>query len=186
MTFGFLSALQQAPPGQPSSTPGQPGGVEIRDIAPPVDVFPYPLWQVAIVAAVALILLALLGWWIARRMANRPVSPPPSPRAVALRALEELRGMVQKLEPYAFSIAVSDVLRHFMDGQYGFRAERQTSPEFLASISQSATLTPEDRRLLADFLERCDLIKFARVSGDEETNRALLESAGAFVQGGRA
>lgn len=185
MMFGFLSALQQVPSGQPAASP-PPGGVEIRDIAPPVDVFPYPLWQVALVAAVALILLGLLVWWIARRMSRRPAAPPLSPRAVALRSLEELRGMVHQLEPYAFSIAVSDVLRHFIDRQYGFQAELQTSPEFLASITQSRTLTVEDRGLLADFLERCDLIKFARVGGSEETNRALLESAGAFVQGGQA
>ncbi len=184
MRSGFLPAIEQAPPAKPAPVP--PGSLEIRDIAPPVDVFPYPLWQVGLAAAVVLALLGLLIWWIARRLSRPSIVPPLSPRAAALRALEELRGKVRELEPYTFSIAVSDVLRHFVDGQYGFRAERQTSPEFLATISQSPTLTEEDRGLLADFLERCDLIKFARIGGSEETNRALLESAAAFVQGGRA
>lgn len=184
MTPRFLSAIQQAPSGDPGSAP--PAGVQIRDIAPPVDVFPYPMWQVILVAAVALILLGLLIWWIARLIKNRPTPPPPSPRALALRSLEELRAKVNQLEPYAFSIAVSDVLRHFADGQFGLRAEKQTSPEFLASISQFDALTEDDRRLLADFLEQSDMIKFARIGGSEETNRALLESAAAFVQGGPA
>ena len=184
MTPRFLSAIEQAPPGGPGSSPA--GGVQIRDIAPPVDVFPYPMWQVVLVAIVALILLALLIWWIVR-LIKRGANPPlPTPREVALRSLAELRAKVTEQEPYAFSIAVSDVLRHFVDGQFGFRAEKQTSPEFLASISQSQTLTKDDHRLLADFLEQSDMIKFARIGGSEETNRGLLESAAAFVQGGRA
>ena len=90
------------------------------------------------------------------------------------------------MEPYAFSIAVSDVLRTYVGAQYRLPAREQTSPEFLAEISQVHDFTDDDRRLLKDFLERADLIKFARVDADEQVSESLLSAAVAFVQGGRA
>jgi len=38
--------------------------------------------------------------------------------------------------------------------------------------------------LLRDFLDRCDLIKFARYQATADDSRQLLEEAGRFVEGG--
>ncbi len=158
----------------------------IRDIAPPLDVFPYPPWMVAIAIGAAVLVAALLAWLLVRWWRNRPAAPPPSPRSMALRELEKLRGQVQKLDPYAFSIAVSDVLRSFIGAHYGMHAREQTSPEFLAAISSASRFSPDERTLLAHFLERADMIKFARVDATTEDSEQLLSSASAFVQGGHA
>ncbi len=173
----FLAALRDA-----VSTPAPPS---IHDIAPPLDP-PFPLW-LKIAIGVGIFTLLVLAIWGGVRLAKRkPVVPPITPRAAALRELEQLRAQVQTLAPYDFSIAVSDVLRRFVDAQFLLRAGKQTSPEFLASIQQSTAFSDGDRRLLADFLERCDLIKFARVDANSANSEALLESAVAFVQGGAA
>ncbi|MEA3212993.1 MAG: hypothetical protein QOE70_6050 [Chthoniobacter sp.] len=157
----------------------------IKDIAPPVEVFPYPLWMVVTAGILAVLLLAglvaLIWYWLKRR----PPPPPPTPRAIALRGLEGLRGKVQALDPYAFSIAVSDVLRTYIGAEYRLHAPQQTSPEFLASISKSVKFSDSDRQLLAGFLERCDLIKFARIDADAAESSRLLESAFDFVRGSR-
>ncbi|MHA3773264.1 DUF4381 family protein [Verrucomicrobiota bacterium sgz303538] len=183
ITF-FVAAIQQAPPQQPGQAPDSPQDL-IRDIAPPVDV-PIPAWQWALIGIGAVALLALLVWLFLRWRSQRPTAPPPTPRAIALRDLEALRPQVRTLDPYQFSIAVSDVLRTFVGGQYGLRAREQTSPEFLAEIAQAPGFTPQDKQLLAAFLERCDLIKFARVQADERVSEELLASAVAFVHGGHA
>ena len=159
---------------------------EIKDIAPPIDVFPWPPWMIALTAVAALALLALLAWLVARWLRNRPAPPPPSARSVALRELEKLRAQVQKLDPYAFSIALSDVLRRYIGAQYGLHAIEQTSPEFLAAIARAPQFTDDDRALLAKFLDRCDMIKFARIDATSTDSQELLASAIAFVQGGRA
>ena len=167
-------------------TPAPPPVPEIRDIAPPVDVFPYPLWMVLTAAAIALALLGLAAWLFIRWWKKRPKPAPPTPRAIAMRELESLRMRVEGIEPYRFSIAVSDVLRGFVAAQYGLRATKQTSPEFLASIAQARQFTPDDRTLLAEFLEHSDLIKFAHIDATSADSSALLRSAIAFVQGARA
>jgi hypothetical protein len=176
----FLAALNSAPP---SSSPSP---VEIRDIVPPVDVFPYPLWMVIVAATLAALLLGLLIWWIVRWIRRRPAPPPPGATTIALRELEQLRQQMNEMEPYTFSIAVSDVLRIFISkAKFRLPATQQTSPELLAAISGSALFSEEDRALLGRFLEKCDMIKFARLQASSGDNVELVEGALAFVRGGQ-
>ncbi len=156
---------------------------EIRDIAPPVEVFPYPLWMVVTAAAVALLVVGALVWLLVRWLTRRPGPPPPTPREVALRQLTEARGEMETTDPHAFSIRVSDILRRYITVQYGLRATRQTSPEFLASMAGEKDFPDEQKALLSVFLEKCDLLKFARIEAGADENATLLEQARRFVEG---
>ena len=60
---------------------------QIRDIVPPVDVFPYPIWLVA-AGAIAAALIVVLIVWLVIRLIPRKQAPPPMPHAVALAALQ--------------------------------------------------------------------------------------------------
>ncbi|MEO6786443.1 MAG: DUF4381 family protein [Chthoniobacteraceae bacterium] len=183
----ILAALQPASPPAAQSAPSAAAPdplAGLRDIAPPVDV-PWPPWVWWAIGVGSVVLLALLTWlvvWLARR---KPKTPPPTARMIALRALEELRAHIRELDPYAFSVRVSDVLRTYVSGQFDLHATTQTSPEFLASIADSPRFSGEDRKLLATFLERCDMLKFARIEAHAEENGELLTAAAAFVQGTR-
>lgn len=100
--------------------------------------------------------------------------------------LERLREQISQTEPYPFSIEVSNALREFVSEEFKVRATRQTSPEFLAAASASPLFSAEDKTLLAAFLEKADLIKFARLAASSSDSEALLEQACRFVEGGRA
>jgi hypothetical protein len=183
-SFG-LAAITAAP-----GTPAPAAGAEvpeIRDIAPPLDVFPYPPWMVAVAATLVLIILGLLVWLIVKWVRSRPGPPPLSAFQVALGELEKLRARSSELEPYSFSIAVSDVLRTFItNARFRLPATHQTSPEFLAAISDSPLFSEKDRTLLAGVLEKTDMIKFARWQATSADNVELVESALTFVRGGQA
>jgi hypothetical protein len=173
----IFAAIQSAPAPDPLAG--------LRQNAPPVDV-PWPPW-VWWCIGVGIVVLAAMLIWLGYRLAHRkPKTIPPTPKQIALRALEDLRARATQMEPYEFSVVVSDVLRKYVSDQYHLRATQQTSPEFLASLSAANEFTVEDRALLGAFLERCDLLKFARISANEEENVELLRSAAAFVQGARA
>src|SRR5579871_6529161 len=59
------SALGPINPSQTMPTPAAtPLKDAVHDIAPPVDVFPYPPWMVATIIAVAVVLFALLIWFV--------------------------------------------------------------------------------------------------------------------------
>lgn len=158
----------------------------IRDIAPPVYVFPYPAWMVYCGIALLVLVLACIVWLAVRWVKRKPAAPPPTPRQIALAALDEARARIQATDPYAFSIFVSDILRTYISRQYSLHATQQTSPEFLASIASHAKFADDERRLLANFLEKCDLLKFARIGASADENASLLEQAILFVKGGRA
>jgi hypothetical protein len=173
-------------PGAASSPMASPAPVEIHDIAGPVSI-PYPTWMIVAAGAAALIVLGLIVWGIIVLVRRQPAPPPPSPMAVALQHLQWLRTQVDKIAPYDFSVSVSDVLRTFISSaKFQLPATRLTSPEFLATIANSASFTESDRALLSRFLEKCDMIKFARMDATSADNTELVESALAFVQGGQA
>jgi len=130
--------------------------------------------------------IAAIVWAVVRHIKNRPKLPPPTPRELALAALERLRGRIAKTEPYPFSIEVSDVLRGFVAAEFRVRATQQTSPEFLAAAAASPRFSESDKELLATFLEKADLIKFARLAASACDSEQLLEQARRFVEGGGA
>jgi hypothetical protein len=171
------SSFAQAPQAEPTAIP-------IKDIAPPVDVLPWPMWMVWTAATAALVFIGLLGWLAFRLWKRRPLPPPPTPREIALADLEKAKAQIHALDPHTLSILVSDVLRRYVSAQFNLRATQQTSPEFLASIAELPRFSDAEKMQLAEFLEKCDLIKFAHVETTVDDNSALLDQAVLFVKGG--
>lgn len=131
-----------------------------------------------------LAVLVLLGCWaLWRYLSRRRPEAPRDPRKEALRQLQAMHGQWEAVEPYPFSITVSDVLRRYVSEAYRVAAEQRTSPEFLDEVSGSPHFTAQERDLLKEFLERVDLIKFARQEASSQESALLLEQALAFVRG---
>ena len=154
---------------------------EFHDIAPPVDYSLLPPWLVFVIVFVTLSLLGLIVWWFARR--PKPELPPKLPREIALVELEQSRREIGMMSPYQFSIRVSDILRRYVTQQYGLPATRQTSIEFLTAAAKAPSFSTDEKSLLEDFLNRCDLIKFARYEATTSDSELLLEEAIRFVKG---
>src|SRR5262249_8054454 len=136
---------------------------------------------VFVIAFVVLSLLGLVVWWFAKR--RQPELPPKVPREIALEELEQIRGEIERISPYQFSIRVSDILRKYVTQQYGLPATRQTSIEFLTALAKASPFSTEEQTLLEDFLNRCDLIKFARYEATTSDSQLLLGEAIRFVKG---
>jgi hypothetical protein len=156
---------------------------EFHDIAPPVDYSLIPPWLVFVIAFVVLSLLGLIVWWLAQR--RKPELPPKSPREIAVEELEQIRPQIERMSPYQFSIRASDILRRYVTQQYGVPATRQTSIEFLSAAAKASSFSSDDKSLLEDFLNRCDLIKFAKYEATTSDSELLLEEAIRFVKGGQ-
>jgi hypothetical protein len=156
---------------------------DIHAIAPAVDYSLVPPWVIFCAVFVALVLLGLLGWWIRRRL-HRP-KPQQSARDRALQQLDRISREMELLSPYQFSIRVSDILRRYVTEQYALPVTNQTSVEFLGSLAKASPFSEDEKALLEDFLNRCDLIKFARYDATIDDSRRLLEEATRFVRGGK-
>ena len=156
---------------------------EFHDIAPPVDYSLIPPWLIFLGVFVSLTVIGLLVWVIAKAL-RRP-APIQSPRDRALARLEQMRPEIEKMNPYRFSIRVSDVLRRYVTEQFDLPVTRQTSVEFLSALRKSSSFSEDEKSLLEDFLNRCDLIKFARYEATSSDSQLLLDEAFRFVEGGQ-
>ena len=155
---------------------------EFHDIAPPVDYSLVPTWLVFVATFLALVVIGLVIWLIMR--SRKRLLPVKSPRERALEELERMQRDVERVQPYRFSIRVSDVLRRYVTEEFSLPVTRQTSVEFLTALAQSSPFSKDEKILLEDFLNRCDLIKFARYEATASDSRRLLEEATHFVKGG--
>ncbi len=156
---------------------------EFHDIAPPVDYSLISPWLIFLGMFVLLTAIGLIVWFVAKSF-RRP-TPPQSPRERALALLEQIRGQITAIDPYRFSIRVSDILRRYVTEQFGLPVTRQTSVEFLNGLRGSSPFSDDEKSLLEDFLNRCDLIKFARYEATTSDSESLLEEAIRFVKGGQ-
>jgi hypothetical protein len=154
---------------------------EFHDIAPPVNYSLLPPWVIFVASLLVLTIIGLAIWY--GRKLFRKEQPTPSPGERALAALSRIESEVEKIAPYQFSIRVSDILRRYVMEQFDLPMTRQTSVEFLNAIAAAANFSDDEKTLLADFLNRCDLIKFARYEATTADSRLLLDEARQFVKG---
>jgi Domain of unknown function (DUF4381) len=156
---------------------------DFHDIAPPVDYSLISPWVIFLGAFAALTIAGLIGWFIIR--SRKRAVPMKSARERVLELLERMQSDVEKMPPYRFSIRVSDILRRYVTEQFNLPVTRQTSVEFLSGLTKTSPFSKEEKSLLEDFLNRCDLIKFARYEATTVDSQLLLEEATRFVKGGQ-
>ena len=163
-------------PAAPSPTPAP-----LNDIVGPVWFWPYPLWMTLVAGFVALLILAGLVWLLKKLLTRKPV--PLTNRQKALAALEALRSGIAGADPYAFGVTVSDAIRSYIRAEHRLGATTQTSLEFLNSIRSNPLFTDNEKSGLTVFLEKTDLLKFARAEAGEREMLDLLDIAARLVRG---
>ena len=153
----------------------------LRDIKPPL-VIPSGwawLWWVAGAVAIASLLFWAWRWWQKRRAAIAlvPVIPP---HIRAKQKLQEALALIS--QPREFCILVSDTIRQYLEERFTFHAPDRTTEEFLHELRETDLLTRDQKDSLGEFLERCDLVKFAKYEPGEPELRDLHQSALRLVE----
>ncbi len=166
-------------PMNPAATPTPTPLPDIRDIVPPHAYLLPTQYLWLLLAAVSLV---AAGWWAAVWFRRSRKAPKLTPRQLAAMRLQDLQRNIETLDPRAFGGEVCDVLRAYIGGQFHLQPERQTSPEFLTSIAGSDVFTPFQHGILADFLQQCDLLKFARHDATLPAKQQLLDQATNFLE----
>jgi hypothetical protein len=162
---------------------------DIRDIKPPVEI-PRNWWLTIrwFALGAGVIGLAVLAYWIYRRKKQGkgllPVkeAPPRPPHEVALERLDQLMesDLLANREIKQYYIEVSEIIRQYIEGRYFIIAMEMTTTEVLEGLT-GAELPDEDFQYFSDFLNRCDLVKFAKVIPSENQNHEILEMAREIV-----
>jgi len=163
----------------------------IKDAAPPVTVMVENLWPAYIAGGlVAAGLGALLTMLIVRRLrarrGERPGPPPRPAHEVALEKLDRLGayGFLENADNRPFYFAVSEIIRDYLGGRFGFDSLELTTDELMAELQRRA-----GRELvlaeIGRWLQACDLVKFAKISPSAQEARGTLEVAIRIVESTR-
>jgi hypothetical protein len=161
--------------GSPVVPTASPATEDIIDIRPPIHIAaPFP-WLVVSAAVVGLAGMSAAAWKLLRRQRSKFAYE------IALERLENTRPLMREFHAEPFCLAVSDVVREFIEEVLPVRAMHRTTNEFLHDVSLSDLQLAPHREALANFLQHCDLAKFARWSLSIPQMEAMLSSAKDFV-----
>ena len=164
------------PPTPPAVTNTVAADEGLRDIRPPVYIF--DKWGWVIAGAVLFVLLVAGILYLLLR--KKPLFPPPLPVVVPPheRARQKLAAALDLLDqPKPFCILVSDAVRLYLEERFELRAPESTTEEFLSELRTRPVLSTAQKLSLGEFLEQCDLVKFARLQPTPAQLQPLYESA---------
>jgi hypothetical protein len=176
----YASPYSAAPatPDVPAATKSSNSDEDIRDIRGPRNVLPG--WIVAALGAgVGVLALSIYLYWRRRRNQRMRIL---LPYEVALQRLEDIRALMQPSRAREFSTAVSDVVRNYIEQRFEVAITRRTTEEFLRNLIEFPVPSlARHQSLLSDFLQQCDLVKFAAMSLADQSMESLHNSARTFV-----
>lgn len=122
-------------------------------------------WYWWAAGAVVLVAIAAYVWYRARRRATMPRwQPPPMPAWEA--AMHELEGLKREVHPEAdggrvWYFRLSDILRRYWDGRYGWQSIDQTTSEIVQQLPE-APFDGRHRKRAEEFLHLADRVRYAK------------------------
>jgi hypothetical protein len=136
--------------------------------------------------AILLLLGAGLGLWYFIK-GRRPIEVIRLFKPAHELAYERLRALVaedliEAGDIKAFYERISNILRHYIEDRFRVRAPEQTTEEFLQALGQTDALPADDKRALGEFLESCDLVKFARHEPQTEHIQQTFDLVKVFIE----
>ena len=153
----------------------------LRDIKPPVEIPSGWAWVLWLLGILVLAALAFRAWQYWRDSKAKVPSAPPVPAHIrAKQRLAEALALIG--QPKEFCILVSDTVRWYLEERFDFHAPERTTEEFLHELRGTSLLTRDQKESLVEFLNRCDLVKFARYEPGEPELRDLHAAAVRLVE----
>jgi hypothetical protein len=163
----------------------QPGAdtINIAGLKGPY-VAPVATWYWWALGAIALLLTALLLWLRSRRRAAVTAVVVPSIPAweAALQQLAKLRQDVQPQQEggRVWYFRLSEILRRYLDGRYGWNSIDQTSTEIIRQLPE-APFDGSHRERAEEFLRVADQVRYAKQPAREGRPEVDLEWVRTFV-----
>ncbi len=146
-----------------------------------------PYWAYYAIAGI-LLLAALIAAFIyirryLRQKVRELISPPPpvDNRPNWKRAMDALQALKDEELPeagqfIAFHYRLSEIMKLFLEAEYKFSANEMTTREIRQYIKKQNFLSLKDQKIVTDWLEKCDRVKFAKWESTTEQSYELLES----------
>lgn len=170
-----------------SALAGEKDPAHYRDIKGPVDVRvsrkrAWLRWSLAGAIVVLLVTAAVLIWIRRRRRQQTvPEIPPGTWAFQRLRELEDER-LVEQGRVHEFYFRLTDIVRQYIERRFALMAPERTTQEFLREAQVHPALADDHKRLLAEFLQTADMVKFALHEPARDDCERALTDARCFIE----
>ncbi len=156
----------------------------LRDIRGPVEYPSFP-WGSFITTLVLLLLIGGgLYFYLERKRRLKAKSQVAKlPWQIAQEKIKALLAsdLLSSKQYETFYARLSDVLREYIENRFGIRAVEMTTDEFLTSLKDNQSLADNHKRLLKQFLEYADMVKFAKFTPNQKDVEEGYEAARKFI-----
>jgi hypothetical protein len=170
----LFAQVQPSAPGQTTSPADQ-----LYDIRPPFFYLQSWFWFWIVLGMISAVALLVLAWFWFRP--HRLLSPK-SAYELALEKLEKARALLREDDPMPYAVLVSEAIRSYLGQRFQASSTRRTTEEFLRQMEADRnTPLAEHRDLLRDFLQSCDMVKFARYQPTLTELEQVQQHATSFV-----
>ncbi len=151
---------------------------DIKDVKPPLGYFEINL---VLISVIVLLLLAIaLG--VLFKLKKKPI-PTKLSHEIAAEELEAIRGnFLRNQDVKEYYAGISDCVRRYIERTFKLKAPEMTTEEFLSSLHRSAVLSIDRKDLLKDFLNACDLVKFAKYTPAKGEMDAVFVTSKKFIE----
>ena len=139
---------------------------DIKDVKPPINM--PDLWWVLLCLLVLIAVAAGIYFFLRHKkflqVSSKSLVPELPAWEKAYQQLEALRqeNLLDKGLFKEFFTRVSDIARHYMENRFNIRAPHMSTEEFLYYLGISGHLNDAHKASLKEFLNSCDMVKFAK------------------------
>ena len=160
---------------------------DVRGIKPPVslDKRYFKLYIIIAIVFGVLLLVAIVLHYVYHRkqIETESIPEPLSAHQIAYNDLESLRAMdlVSKGQIKEYYYRLSNIVRHYIENRFKLMAPERTTEEFLIEMTVTGKLTGVHKELVGNFLEHCDMVKFAAYGPDSREIESSFNSAKKLV-----
>jgi len=89
--------------------------------------------------------------------------------------------LISKGQIKEYYYRLSNIVRHYIENRFKLMAPERTTEEFLAEMTVTERLTEDHKELVGNFLEHCDMVKFAAYGPDSREIENSFNSAKKLV-----
>jgi hypothetical protein len=153
---------------------------DIRDIKGPIHLYFHWMWLIYLLIGIFVFVAAI---WFYRLWKKRVIKKAKLPHEMALEKLASAEQLMISENAREFSIVVSEAIREYIENRFQEKAANRTTEEFLHHLLShtDSPLVPYSD-FLQDFLNHCDMAKFAKGTLSREQMDSMLQSARSLVE----
>ena len=154
----------------------------MNDIRPLKDVLDisgkFPIGPLFILILAALAIAAFIYFTKKKRTEEKPAAPPKPAEEIAREALNALKemGLIKKGLIKEYYIGLSDIIRTYIENRYGIFAMDRTTWELFQEM-KSRRIERQHADKINNFLEDCDMVKFAKYAPGEKEIEEMYQKA---------